>query len=217
MLPFLEPRGMQIFVKTLTGNEFTLNAEASDTVDNVKAQIQEIAGIPFHHQCLLFRSRPLLGSLLIGSVCSSGDTLFLALRLRGGPEFRRFDVWIKPDPFDDFKFKITTTEDVTISALKHELQQEWGYPSRSTRIWFDHEVIGRSVIGGSWLKDDDTVGTSGIYDNALLVLQQRRGVKRSAVFQALDNAQQALDVAQQALVITSKALDRNAADDDATD
>ena len=212
MLPFLEPRGMQIFVKTLTGNEFTLNAEASDTVDNVKAQIQEIAGIPFHHQCLLFRSRPLLGSLLIGSVCSSGDTLFLALRLRGGPEFRRFDVWIKPDPFDDFKFKITTTEDVTISALKHELQQEWGYPSRSTRIWFDHEVI-----GGSWLKDDDTVGTSGIYDNALLVLQQRRGVKRSAAFRALDNAQQALDVAQQALVITFKALDRNAADGPADD
>ena len=58
---------------------------------------------------------------------------------------------------------------------------------------------------------------SGIYDNALFVLQQRRGVKRSAVDRALDNAQQALDVAQQALVITFKALDRNAADDDATD
>ncbi len=37
--------GMQIFVKTLTGKTITLEVEASDTIENVKAKIQV-----FHHQ-----------------------------------------------------------------------------------------------------------------------------------------------------------------------
>ena len=34
-------RGMQIFVNTLTGETITLDVEASDTIDNVKAKIQD--------------------------------------------------------------------------------------------------------------------------------------------------------------------------------
>ena len=34
-------KAMQIFVKTLTGKTITLDVEASDTIDNVKAKIQD--------------------------------------------------------------------------------------------------------------------------------------------------------------------------------
>ena len=34
------PAAMQIFVKTLTGKTITMDVEASDTIDNVKAKIQ---------------------------------------------------------------------------------------------------------------------------------------------------------------------------------